>query len=116
MRHIPLEELGPGIRRLELLCGLQESPLDALSQSPHHSPRPTGGRWPARAADMPLTPERLWSLGGPPAGVFLDATTRSLIGEAFAEDYAAYGRFYARVPVRRRTRGGTGHDLRRRAA
>lgn len=116
MQHIPLEELGPRLHALEQLCGLRESPLDALSQSPHHSP-PAGQRpWPADAAGMPLDHTVLRRLGGPPAGVLLDARTLPLISEAFAEDYAAYDRFYTAFSVRRRGHGDTAHQARRRAA
>lgn len=116
MQHIPLEELGPRLRALEQLCGLRESPLDALSRSPHHSP-PAGRRpWPANAAGMPLDRRSLKSLGGPPAGALLDATTRALVSKAFAEDYAAYDRFYADIAVRRLGHGAAAPEPRRRAA
>jgi len=116
MQHVPLEELGPRLHALEQLCGLRESPLDVLSQSPHHSP-PAGQRpWPADAADMPLDHTLLRRLGSPAAGVLLDATTRPLISEAFAEDYAAYDRFYTDFSIRRRGHGATAHEARRRAA
>jgi hypothetical protein len=116
MQHIPLEELGPRLHTLERLCGLRESTLDALSQSPHHSP-PAGQRpWPGDAADMPLDHMLLGSLSAPPTGVLLDATTRPLISEAFAEDYAAYDRFYADVLVRCRGHGDPDREAGRRAA
>ena len=100
---IPLERLGPEIRRLERQHGLRESPLADLSQSPHHRPSVTRECWPARAADMPLDGRRMRRLGGPPTDVLLDDTTRPLIHEAFAEDYAGYGRFYAAVRPARKT-------------
>jgi hypothetical protein len=116
MQHIPLEELGPRLHALEQLCGLRESPLDALSQSPHHSP-PEGQRpWPADAADMPLDRRLLRQLGSPQAGVLFDATTRPLISEAFTEDYAAYDRFYTDFSVRRRGHGATAREAGMRAA
>ena len=116
LQHIPLEELGPRLHALEQLCGLRESPLDALSQSPHHSPPRGQGSWPAHAADMPLDSTLLHRLGGPPVESFLDVTTRPLISEAFAEDYAAYDRFYTDFSVPHRGHGATDHGMRRRAA
>ncbi|MGB8852963.1 MAG: sulfotransferase family 2 domain-containing protein [Pirellulales bacterium] len=116
MRYIPLEKLGPGLHALERLCGLRESPLDALSQSPHHSPPPGQHPWPADAAGMPLDGQLLRQLGGPPASVLLNATTRPLISEAFTEDYAAYERFYADFSVRCRDHGAPTLDTRCTAA
>ncbi|MEY3204814.1 MAG: hypothetical protein RLZZ21_1145 [Planctomycetota bacterium] len=116
MQYIPLEDLGPRLHALEQLCGLRESPLDALSRSLHHSPPPGQRPWPADAADIPLDRKLLRGLGGPPPDVLLDATTRPLISDVFAEDYAAYGRFYSDFSVRRHARGATAHDARRRAA
>ena len=93
-QHIPLEELSTSLRRLERLCGLCESPLEALSVSPHHCP-PAGGRpWPADASSLPLDNDRLRILGAPNPDALLDAATLPLIHDAFAADYAAYARFY----------------------
>ena len=117
MRYIPLETIGPNLRQLEQLFGLRESPLEALSHSPHHSPPATGRSWPANAADVPLNRKLLRQLGGPRPDALLNDTTRSLISAAFAEDYTAYERFYSDSPSRLRARlGNPSHTASRRAA
>lgn len=92
--HIPLEDLSASLRRLEQLCGLQESPVDALSQSPHHYPAANDRSWPPDASSLPLDKERLHALGTPSGDGLLDDVTLPLIQEAFATDYAVYSSFY----------------------
>jgi len=94
LQHIPLEELSTSLRRLEQLCGLRESPLEALSQSPHHYPSANDRPWPPDASSLPLDNKRLRALGTPSGEALLDDVTLPLIHEAFAVDYAAYSSFY----------------------
>jgi hypothetical protein len=98
IQHLPLEDLAPRLHRLEHLCGLKTAPLEALSESPHHSPAERCHRWPREAARLPLDPDRLESLGTPHYESLLDASTLALIGRAYAADYAAYAAFYP-VPI-----------------
>ncbi len=92
--HVPLEDIEPRIQGLERLYGLQESPFERLSESPHHNPPREGWQWPATAARLPLDSGRLRTMGIPSAEVFLDDHTRSLIRLAYREDYEGYSRFY----------------------
>jgi len=89
---LPIENLADQLRNLERQYGLPPSPVADLSKSAHHNPPTIGNRWRANASHVVVTPSLLESLGTPSADVFLDEESLRLIADAYAEDYAAYGR------------------------
>jgi len=92
--YIRLEDLSCGLRAVEARYGLPHVDVENLSVSDHHNPAKKDHAWPVNAATVPADQRTLVELGTPPANVFFDPETLSLIRAAYWTDYEAYGHHY----------------------
>ena len=94
-RVVPLERLTDEFAAIEDRHGLPRTDMGRFSVSYHHNAPDSGHRWPRDVARFAATHEDVAALGTPPVEAFLDAGTLELVRSAYADDYDAYGSFYA---------------------